>query len=247
MIKIEVCAGSIEDCIIAQKNGATQIELNSGLFMGGLTPSLATVKLAKEKVSLPIYPMLRPRGGGFSYSDLEVESMKIDAHLFAKEGVEGLVFGFLNDDRTINTKYTKEFVDICHEYKIDAIFHRAFDNVKDPYLAIETLIDLGVTRILTSGLASSADLGIELLKELQAKYGDKIELLVGAGVNESNVIDILENTGVKQVHSSFKTWKEDKTTSGEQVTYKYSDAGSYDVVSEDILKSFVEKVKTYQD
>src|SRR5699024_4377038 len=139
---------------------------------------------------------------------------------------------FLNDDRTINKERTEMFVDICNSYGIESIFHRAFDNVVNPIEAIETLIEVGVTRILTSGLKDKADAGIALLKELQEKYKENIELVVGSGVNQDNVLKIIEETGVTQVHASFKTWKEDKTTTGEDVSYQFSEAGSYDVVSE---------------
>lgn len=243
MIKVEVCAGSVQDCIKAEKMGADQIELNSGIFMGGLTPSLGMLQMAKEKVSIPIYPMLRPRGGGFCYDELEVENMRRDAHLFAKEDADGLVFGFLNEDRTINKTLTEEFVDICNSYGIESIFHRAFDNVVDPYEAIETLIEVGVTRILTSGLKNSALEGAALLKELQEKYGDQIELIAGAGINKDNVVSLVKTSNVSQVHASFKVWEEDPTTSGDFVSYKFSDEGSYDVVDETKISEVVSLLK----
>ncbi len=242
-IKVEVCAGSVQDCLIAQEIGADQIELNSAVYMGGLTPSLATVKLAKSKVSIPIYPMLRPRGGGFHYSALEVETMLLDAHLFAKEKVEGLVFGFLNEDRSIDVQNTLKFVNICQEYNIDAIFHRAFDNVVDPFIAIETLIQCGVNRVLTSGLAEKSYEGMSLLKKLQEQYGNQIEIIVGSGINKKNVLEIVNTTGVNQVHASFKSWEKDPTTQGQFVSYAYSNEGSYDIVGETVLKDFLTVLK----
>lgn len=241
-ILVEVCAGNVEDCILAEKGGADQIELNSGVFMGGLTPSLATLILAKEKVSIPIFPMLRTRGAGFHYHELEVETMRKDAKLFAKHGANGLVFGFLNEDRTIDKTLTKEFSDFCKQHNMDSIFHRAFDQTTDPYKAIEALIECGITRILTSGHKNTAPEGMALLKDLQVKYGDKIELVVGAGVNEDNVVNIIETTGVTQVHSSFKKWHTDPTTEGEFVSYKFSDAGSYDGVDINRLKQFISNI-----
>ncbi len=242
-IKVEVCAGNVQDCITAEKQGADQIELNSGVFMGGLTPSLATVKLAKKMVSIPIFPMLRPRGAGFHYSDLEVETMIEDAHLFAKEKVEGLVFGFLNEDRTIDVENTLKLVEVCKSYNIDAIFHRAFDNVINPDEAMETLIQCGVTRVLTSGLGSGSFEGMAVLKELQEKYGDRIEIIAGAGINKDNILEIVRTTKVKQVHASFKTWANDPTTSGDVVSYSFSDQGSYDIVGETVLSEFLSTLK----
>lgn len=243
MVKVEVCAGNVSDCIKAEASGADQIELNSGLFLGGLTPSLATLKLAKEKVNIPIYPMLRVRGGGFCYDEIEVETMRQDAHHFAQAKADGLVFGFLNEDRTVDKNLTKEFVAICKEYGIDSIYHRAFDNVVDPYSAMETLIDCGVNRVLTSGLADSAAKGMTVLKKLQDKYGGKIEIIVGAGVNQDNVQTIIQKTGVRQIHSSFKKWETDPTTTGQDVSYAFSDLGSYDVVDEAKVKALVALVK----
>lgn len=242
-IIVEVCAGNVQDCITAEKFGANQIELNSGVFMGGLTPSLSTVKMAKEMVSIPIFPMLRPRGAGFHYNALEIETMRQDAHLFAKAKADGLVFGFLNEDRTIDTKTTKEFVAICNEYNIEAVFHRAYDNVVDPIKGIEDLIECGVTRILTSGLGANCVEGIDMLKTLQENYGDKIQILAGAGVNKDNVLEIVEKTGVKQVHGSFKAWAIDPTTTGDVVDYAFSDQGSYDIVGEETLEAFMNVIK----
>lgn len=242
-VKVEVCAGSLKDCLIAEKAGADQIELNSALFMGGLTPSLATLIEARRLVSIPIYPMLRTRGGGFTYDEYDIMVLKHDAQLFAENGANGLVFGFLNEDNTINKEYTKEFVDLCKSFNIDAIFHRAYDQTPNAYEAMEDLIELGVTRVLTSGHKPNASDAIDLLKELQYMHGDKIEILVGSGVNETNVKEIVERTGVKQVHSSFKMWSIDKSTSGKDVSYAYSNEGSYDHVSEDKIKSMIEILK----
>lgn len=243
MVKVEVCAGNVMDCIKAQENGADQIELNSGLYLGGLTPSLASLQIAKEKVHIPLYPMLRVRGGGFCYDDLEIETMRQDAHHFARAKADGLVFGFLNEDRSIDTQTTKEFVDICKAYGIEAIFHRAFDNVKNPYNAIELLIECGITRVLTSGLQKSAHEGMRLIKDLQEKYSHQIEIIVGAGINENNVEEIIQNTGINFVHSSFKKWEIDPTTQGESVSYAYSELGSYDGVDEVKLKRFTDLIK----
>ena len=130
-----------------------------------------------------------------------------------------------------------------HEYQGEAVFHRAFDCVKDPYEAIEELIGLGTDRILTSGLKETALQGMDLLKELQKRYGSQIQLLAGSGVNAGNVKELMEETGISQVHSSCRDWKEDKTTVGPSVHYCFAPApheSSYDAVSEILVRKLVE-------
>lgn len=242
-VRVEVCAGSVEDCIAAEKGGAHQIELNSAVHLGGLTPSTGLARAARQATSLPIYAMLRPRAAGFHYNDSEMDVLRIDAQALIDEKVDGLVFGFLNSDSTFNKALNKEFVDLCHKAKIDAVIHRSFDRAQDPYEAIETLIEIGADRILTSGQANKAVDGLDLLKDLQGKYGDKIELVVGSGVNKDNVKEILDKTKVNQVHASFKAWKEDPTTKSNGVSYAYSEFGDYEVSSLEEIRRFVSTIK----
>lgn len=240
---VEVCAGSVEDCITASRAGADRIELNNALHMGGLTPSYATLTLAKAKTNIPIVSMVRPRGAGFHYNDIEVETMFVDAKNLLELGSDGLAFGFLDADSKIHKDLTLKMVGLCHSKNAEAVFHRAFDVVPDAYEAIETLIECGVNRILTSGLASTGIEGVEVLADLQTKYGDKIELLVGSGVNESNVKEIIDRTNIKQVHGSFKGWSVDLSTESATVSYRYSDVGDYDGVDADKLISFLKITK----
>lgn len=242
-IKVEVCAGSVEDCIYAEKAGAHRIELNNALHLGGLTPSLATLIQSKKYTQIPIIVMVRPRGGGFHYNEYEKDTMREDAKILIENGADGIVFGFLNADKGIEKETTREFVDVCHSRKVEAIFHRAFDQTSDPFQAVEDLISCGVDRILTSGLKPSADQGIALLAELQKRYADQIEICVGAGVNKDNAGKIIKETNISQVHSSFKGWYADPTTEGGEVSYRYSDAGDYEGVSLPKLSEFVEMMK----
>lgn len=212
MITVEVLCESIDDCIKAQEAGAHRIELNNGVLLGGLTPSLATLIQAKKHVSLPIVTMVRSRTAGFYYDDKSYEQMLMDCKLLLENGADGIVFGFLNKDRTVDVTRTKEFVDLIKSYGKEAIFHRAFDNVIDPYKAIETLIDLKIDRILTSGLEATALEGVNLLADLISKYSSEIEILPGSGVDENNVWDIVEKTQSSQIHGSFKEWVIDPTT-----------------------------------
>ena len=226
---VEVCAGSVSDCLAAQKGNADRIELNNAVHMGGLTPSLATLIQAKKKINLPIITMVRPRGGGFCYNEIERETMFSDAKLLLENGADGLAFGFLTQDNKIDKENTEAFSNLCHAYGAEAVFHRAFDQTPDPFEAIETLIEVKVDRVLTSGQKGKAEEATALLYELNKRYQDKIEFCLGSGINENNVLEIVEETGVKQVHASFKTWQKDPTTSSEYVDYRYSDQGDYEV------------------
>ena len=183
----EVCAGSVQDCINAQLGGADRVELNSALHLGGLTPSLAMLKLVKEKTSLKVICMDRPRAAGFCYDDVEIETMFEDAKILLENGADGISFGFLNSDATINVTETKKMVELIHQYQKEAVFHRAFDCVDDPMHAIKQLIDCGVDRILTSGLQPTAMQGTSVLEKLQSAFGDQIELLAGSGINANNI------------------------------------------------------------
>ena len=137
---------------LPKKQGAHRIELNSALFLGGLTPSLGTLKTVIDKgVTLPIICMVRPRGAGFCYTQEEFESMMLDAKLLLAAGASGLAFGFLKEDKTIDWNRTKQMIALCQQFHAESIFHKAFDIVPDVYEAIEGLIQLGCTRILTGG------------------------------------------------------------------------------------------------
>lgn len=241
---VEVLAASPKDCEIAEQCGADRIELNNGIHLGGLTPSIGTLIMARNVTTLPIVAMVRPRPGGFHYDAMEVETMFIDAKQLIDAGANGLVFGFLKADRSVDASLTKRFVELCHEHHVEAIFHRAFDCVQDPFAAIEVLIECGVDRILTSGLKDTAIEGVALLKELQTEYGDRIELCLGSGVSAENALSLIDQTGVKQLHGSFKGWYDDPTTRTENVSYAFSNSGDYDGVKPEKLKQMIDVINT---
>lgn len=243
---IEVCCGSYYDALQAYKGGADRVELNSALYLGGLTPTIGSLKLTKKNTDLKVICMDRPRSAGFHYDDTDFEVMKEDACLLMENGADGIAFGCLDENGNIDEKQTAEMISIIHEYKGEAVFHRAFDCVKDPYSSIETLIRLGVDRILTSGLKAKAMQGIELIKDLQDKYGDSIQLLAGSGMNASNAKQMMDETGIYQVHSSCKGWLNDPTTTGKEVTYSFASKpheNDYDVVDAKLVRMLVESVK----
>ena len=223
---VEICCGSYEDALNAYYGRAKRIELNSALHLGGLTPSIASLKLTKKNTNLKIITMIRPRGAGFCYNDIEFEVMKEDARCMLENKADGIAFGCLNQDGSINEKQTKEMIDIIKEYQGEVVFHRAFDCVADPYASIELLIHLGVDRILTSG--------------------NQIEILAGSGINASNARKMMEDTGIYQVHSSCKDWINDPTTKTHEVSYAYAPSpheNDYDVVSKELVEKIVESIK----
>lgn len=241
---IEVCCGSYYDCLQAHKGKADRVELNSALYMGGLTPSIASLILTKKNTDLKVICMARPRGAGFCYEKEDFETLLLDVKTMLEFGADGIAFGCLNDNGDINALQTKDVVDVIRSYGKEVVFHRAFDCVNKPFEAVETLIKLGVDRILTSGLESKAIQGLELLKELQKNYGNEIQILAGSGINAGNVNKIMEYTGITQIHSSCKAWLKDKTTTKNHVSYAYSgDEYAYDVVDFKLVEELVKAVR----
>ena len=243
---IEICCGSYEDALAAHRGGAKRIELNSALYLGGLTPSLGTLQLVKKNTDLKVIAMVRPRGAGFCYSEADFEVMKADAEILMENGADGIAFGCLDENGEIQEEQTKEIIDIIKKYHGEVVFHRAFDCVKDPYESMEKLIAMGVDRVLTSGLKAKAMGGMELIAKLQELYGEKIEILAGSGINASNALEIMEKTGITQVHSSCKGWVNDPTTTGEEVSYSYVEGehkDDYDVVDEKQVRKLAEIIE----
>ncbi len=210
-ILTEVCCGSLDDALLAEEAGADRIELNSCLQQGGLTPSLGTLLEVKKRLKIPVMAMVRPREAGFDYTDGEIAVMERDASLFAENGVDGIVFGSLNADGTINRRQSERMMKLIGDRQ--SVFHRAFDVVPDPFGALDQLIGLGVTRVLTSGQQASVYDGVPLIRELIRYAGEKIEILPGAGIYSGNVREILEKTGANQIHFASVTVRRDTSTS----------------------------------
>lgn len=197
---IEICAGSVESAIAAAHGGAQRIELCSALSEGGLTPSQAMIEYVKSNLKILTFVLIRPRSGDFSYSRAEFEVMKSDIFSAKVKGADGIVTGMLNTDGTIDTCRMKEIVEMAHPMPVT--FHRAFDLTRDPYEALEEIIGLGCHRILTSGQASGAIEGVELISELVNKAGSRIIIMPGGGINTSNLRELFAKTGAAEFHLS---------------------------------------------
>lgn len=197
-MKLEVCCDNHESVKIINDFKVSSIELNSALALGGLTPSLELLKLSKKETTIPIYCMVRTRAGDFTYSKDEITIMRQEAEFLINNGCDGLVFGFLNDDNTINEALTKEFIDICKKHSTKAIFHRAFDWVVNPKEAYQKLIEWGIDEVLTSGKKPSAEKGLELLHQLHEISPDHLK--VGCGITVNNIQKFVL---FKSIHGSF--------------------------------------------
>ncbi|SNR15547.1 copper homeostasis protein CutC [Tenacibaculum jejuense] len=198
-MKLEICANSFQSALHAEEAGAHRIELCSELQLGGITPSYGVLKLVAENINIPSFVLIRPRSGDFNFSPIEYKIMKENILLCKELGFSGIVSGVLNSDNTIHVERTKALIELSRP--LSFTFHRAFDITPDPYKAIEQLIDLGVDRVLTSGQKNTAEEGLVLLKDLHEKYGDKITILAGSGINANNV-ELFKEIGLTEVHTS---------------------------------------------
>ena len=217
-VLLEICCGSIDDAIQAQAGGAERIELCSALFLGGLTPSHCTLKYAREQLTIPIIAMIRPRGGGFCYTDAEFATMERDADSAIEQGADGIVFGILKANGSIDVERTRRICDIAGNKQ--TVFHRAFDVTPDPFAALDQLVDLGITRILTSGQEDTVPEGIDVIRRLIEYAGDRIEVMPGGGIKAYALEDVIAKTGCKQIHlTAFKTAIDPSTHGRPQVTF----------------------------
>lgn len=178
-----------------------RIELCARLDIGGTTPSVALVEDVLGSVRIPVHVMVRPRGGGFTYSDDEIGSMVKDVGLIRSLGAAGIVTGVVNHDGEVDTPQLRRLVRAAGELPVT--FHRAFDTLREPLAALEALIDLGVRRVLTSGGAQSALAGAAKIAELVKRSSGRIGIIAGGGVRGSNAREMIERTGVREVHARF--------------------------------------------
>lgn len=202
MALLEICCYSTECAVIAQQNGADRIELCAAPLEGGLTPSYGVLKSTRQRVTIPVHPIIRPRGGDFCYTDGEFAAMLEDVALVRSLGYPGLVIGVLNPEGQVDMPRMRKIMAAAGPLAVT--FHRAFDMCANPQQAIEQFAELGVARVLTSGQQPSAEKGISLIRELIAAR-DTPTIMAGAGVRASN-LSLFLDAGVKEVHSSAGQW-----------------------------------------
>lgn len=197
---LEICVFNIASAIEAEKAGADRLELCENYDNGGTTPSYGTLKSIRQYISIPVFVMIRPRGGDFYFTDAEYQAMEEDVLICKQLGYEGVVIGILDEHGNIDVEKTKRLVRLA--YPMDVTFHRAFDRCKDPLTALEDIIACGCTRILTSGQLPAASQGQDLIKKLIELANNRIIIMPGSGVNSKNITALKEFTNATEFHTS---------------------------------------------
>jgi copper homeostasis protein len=196
-ITFEICVDSVDAAVAAQEGGGDRVELCADLLEGGTTPSAGTVQLAIEALRIPVNVIIRPRGGDFCYSATEFEVMRRDVKMVKSWGANGVVIGILNPNGTVDAARTRALVEAARPLSVT--FHRAFDVTRDPFEALETLIELKLDRVLTTGQESSALEGLELIAELVRRAGERIIIMPG-GISERTAARIVAGSGAREFH-----------------------------------------------
>lgn len=234
---LEICCSNIESVIAAREGGASRVELCSALETGGVTPSEGFIRKAVELFPGPVVVLIRPRSGDYVYSSEEIDIMVDDIHTSIATGADGVVVGALDKEGNIDTAACKRFVEAADGHTV--VFHRAFDMVSDPLAALQTLVNLGFNRILTSGCKPTVTEGCPTLVQLNKAAHGRITIMPGGGVTAANASAILAATGCREIHASAKTMK---NAAGEHGSRTDIDA-SYAVSSPSIIKEIKAAIK----
>lgn len=233
---VEIVVQSGEDALASERGGAHRLELCSGLALGGLTPSMGLLRAVRARTELPITAMVRPREGGFDYSASEFDSMEWDVESLLTAGADGVVLGILYPDGRINISRCKKLVRRAAGKPV--VCHRAFDATPDPFEALETLIDLGFTRILTGGGKPKALDGVDTLRALIERADGRIEILPGGGIRAENARELIARTGASQIHLAPLEPRED--LSGTHTEVRFS---GYQGIGEQAVRAVIEATR----
>jgi copper homeostasis protein len=238
---IEICANSAQSCVEAEAGGACRVELCAGIPEGGTTPSYGEIRTAQSLTSkTDINIIIRPRGGDFLYTQAEVQAMLYDIEMVKRLKVHGVVFGCLTHQGNIDIPLMRRLIEASKPLSVTC--HRAFDVCREPFVALEQLIELGCDRILTSGQQSDAVRGIPLIKELVRRAGERIVIMPGCGVREDNIARIEAETGAKEFHTSARSI----VRSAMEYRNENVPMGSRDVISEfETMQTDRKKVAAY--
>lgn len=235
---LEVCAFNIQSCVIAQRAGATRVELCDNPVEGGTTPSFGTVKLVREKLNILLYPIIRPRSGNYFYDEDEFELMRRDILLCKEIGCDGISVGIGTIDAEIDTERMKRVVEWA--YPMGVTCNRVFDGTPDPFKALEELIDCGCERILTSGQKSAAPDAADVLQKLVQAADHRIIIMPGAGIKSSNLAQLRKECGAEEYHASARRIVPNPLT---YINTQVSDYGNVYVADEDEVRKMVNLLK----
>jgi copper homeostasis protein len=202
-ITVEICVDSVESALAAENGGAHRIELCSDLLEGGITPSAGLIATVRERVSIAMHVIIRPRGGEFCYSAHEFGVVKREVEMTKQLGANGIVVGILKEDGMVDIERVREIIDLARPLTVT--FHRAFDVSADLDKALEDVIATGADRLLTSGGEQTAETGIPAITRLARAAGDRLKIMAGSGISERNVARIIAETGVREVHASLRS------------------------------------------
>lgn len=242
---LEICANSIQSVNAAVSAKADRIELCMNLENGGTTPSPALIEYAAN-LPIDIHVLIRPRSGDFDYNMDELELMIKNIHFCKKNNIQGIVSGALDTKANPNIKSLQKI--IKEAYPMSFTFHRAFDMVRDPFLCMQQLIQLKVDRVLTSGLQKHAHKGTELIYKLNQKYGSKIKIMAGGGVNPDNIIEIASKTKINEFHTSAsEVYFSKMNYKNPQISMGNSDTNEYEnkFASEKLINKIKQQLDNY--
>ncbi|MBA3484949.1 MAG: copper homeostasis protein CutC [Pirellulales bacterium] len=244
-IQVEVCVGSMADVAVAAAEGADRVELCGGLELGGLTPSVGLVETVLAESSIPVIVMLRPRAGGFCYDRAEFAAMLRDARRLLDVGAAGVAFGVLDRQGRIDAARSREVVALTAP--LPAVFHRAFDFASDRPAALDVLIEIGCTRVLTSGGKPTAEAGAAELCDLIRRAAGRIEIMPGGGITAENVASIVRETGCRQVHIGASAPSDDGSLGSESgielCDRRYIEGARYRAVAADAVAATISAIR----
>jgi len=202
-VQVEVCVDTVASAIAAERGGATRVELCGSLIEGGVTPSAGLIETIRAAISIPMHVMIRPRAGDFFYDAHEFEAMRRDLALAKRMGANGIVFGILGADGTVDLPRTRELADMARPLPVT--FHRAFDMGASLFRALEDLCAIGIDRVLTSGGEPTARLGQKTIAELVKRAQGKIAVMAGSGIKPENARSLMDETGVREIHVGLRS------------------------------------------
>ena len=244
-VQLEICCGSLDDAVEAGAGGADRVELCSALFLGGLTPSYGALVEAKQRLGIPVVFMARPRGGGFCYTATEMAAMERDTEMAVAHGADGVVFGILEPDGRVDLARTRRLRSLIGDR--EAVFHRAFDVTPDPFRALDELVDLGVTRILTSGQCDTAWEGLPLIARLVEYARGRVQIMPGGGIKPYQFDEVIARTGCRHIHvAAWKSQVDASTRHRPEVTFGgalYPPEDRYDVTDRAVVGDLARRVK----